>query len=159
MPQSRSRLQYGASVTKRPGYDGLKEVNLRNVSPAGPAAAISAHREAFLRGIEQFNSGLFFEAHETWEEIWLHSLEPEKTFLQGIIQITAAFHHYSRNNPRGARSLLEAALRRLKGFPDNYSGIALLALRSAAETWIVALAGKHRPFPRDIPRIELVGTE
>ena len=78
----------------------------------------SEHQEKFRRGVVQFNTRLFFEAHETWEEIWLASPEPEKTFLQGIIQIAAAFHHYGRGNTRGARTLLEAGLRRLEGHDD-----------------------------------------
>src|SRR3990172_6578623 len=90
---------------------------LRHAPQDEPPASATPHRAALRRGIEQFNTGRVFDAHETWEEIWLRSPEPEKTFLQGIIQVAAAFHHYSRGNPRGARSLLEAALRRLARFP------------------------------------------
>jgi uncharacterized protein len=111
------------------------------------------NNQAFRRGIEQFNSGHFFEAHETWEEIWLQSPEPDNTFLQGIIQITAAFHHHSRGNLRGARSLLEAGLARLDRFPDAHRGIALVALRAGARAWVVFLAdadtaGTEAPIPR-----------
>ena len=109
--------------------------------------------QAFRRGIEQFNSGHFFDAHETWEEIWLRSPEPDKTFLQGIIQVAAAFHHHSRSNPRGARSLLEAGLARLDRFPDAHRGIALAALRAGALAWVASLddadtAGTEVPLPR-----------
>jgi predicted metal-dependent hydrolase len=117
-------------------------------------------RQEFRRGIEQFNTGRFFDAHETWEEVWLRSSEPEKTFLQGIIQIAAAFHHYSRGNVRGAHSLLQAALGRLAGFPDVYHGIALGALRAAAQEWTAALAAGRNPRPEDpVPRIELAGSD
>jgi len=111
---------------------------------------------AFRRGIEQFNTGLFFDAHETWEEVWLRSPEPEKTFLQGIIQIAAAFHHYSRGNARGAQSLFQAGLGRLARFPDVYRGIALGALRVAVQAWTAALAGGRNPLPENpFPQIEL----
>jgi hypothetical protein len=112
-------------------------------------------RHAFRRGIQQFNTGRFFDAHETWEEVWLRSPEPEKTFLQGIIQIAAAFHHYSQGNARGAQSLLQAGLGRLAGFPDVHSGIALGALRAAVQAWADALAGSRDPRPENrFPRIE-----
>ncbi len=39
--------------------------------------------------------------------------EPEKTFLQGLIQVAAAFHHFQRGNCAGTISLLRSALRRL----------------------------------------------
>ena len=42
-------------------------------SNAGVAAENAAreHSERFAAGLKQFNSRLFFDAHETWEEIWL----------------------------------------------------------------------------------------
>src|SRR5258707_15213698 len=66
--------------------------------------------ELFAHGVALFNTRYFFEAHEAWEEIWLHTPPPEKTFLQGLIQVTAAFHHQSRENLRGTASLLRAGL-------------------------------------------------
>jgi predicted metal-dependent hydrolase len=111
-------------------------------------------REAFRLGIVEFNSGRFFEAHEAWEEIWLHSPEPEKTFLQGIIQIAAAFHHHSKGNLRGTRSLLEAGLGRTEHFPDAHRGIDLAALRCEAMRWAAALAAGRIPASEIPPRIE-----
>ena len=53
-------------------------------------------KKKFDLGLTHFNSRRFFEAHEIWEEIWLVEAEPEKTFLQGLIQLAAAYHHYER---------------------------------------------------------------
>ncbi len=91
--------------------------------------------EQFRRGITHFNAHRFFEAHEAWEELWLVETEPEKTFLQGLIQLAAAFHHHGRGNPRGTQSLLAAGLVKLKGFPDDHRGLALAELRADAERW------------------------
>jgi uncharacterized protein len=113
----------------------------------------SEHQEKFRRGVVQFNTRLFFEAHETWEEIWLASPEPEKTFLQGIIQIAAAFHHYGRGNTRGTRTLLEAGLRRLEGFPAIHNQISIEALRAEARIWADALTRGHDPGPAKVPKI------
>jgi uncharacterized protein len=103
------------------------------------------HDDVFRRGIEHFNTGRYFEAHEVWEEIWLRSPEPDKTFLQGIIQVAAAFHHYSRGNTRGTRSLLEAGLGRLERFPATHRGIDLDELRAAAKAWVAMLAATRIP--------------
>jgi predicted metal-dependent hydrolase len=110
--------------------------------------------EKFHQGLEQFNHRRFFDAHETWEEIWLAAPEPEKTFLQGIIQVAAAFHHYTRGNPAGTRSLLQAGLRKLEGFSGKHHGIRLEELRAAARRWIAALAAGEDPGPEELPRIE-----
>ena len=126
----------------------------------GPSRRAPQDSSAFRRGVEQFNTGCFFDAHETWEEIWLRSPEPDKTFLQGIIQVAAAFHHYSRGNARGALSLLQAGLGRLARFPDAYHGIALGALRAAAQAWAAALASGGSPGPElPVPRIQSVESQ
>ena len=98
-------------------------------------------QEKFRKGIDQFNAQAFFEAHETWEEIWLTEPEPEKTFLQGIIQVSAAFHHYRRGNPAGARSLLAAGVMKLDRFPETHSGLELGELRDAVRRSLAALDG------------------
>lgn len=110
--------------------------------------------EKFQKGIEQFNSGRFFEAHETWEEIWLAAPEPEKTFLQGLIQTAAAFHHYGRGNLGGAESLLVSGVVKLLRFPGDYRGLNLAALRAAAKNWVAALSAGRDPGRSAIPHIE-----
>jgi predicted metal-dependent hydrolase len=110
----------------------------------------------FESGVALFNSRHFFEAHEAWEEIWLHTQPPEKTFLQGLIQVTAAFHHHSRENLRGFKSLLRAGLLKLEEFPAEHRGLQIERLRASARRWIVALENKdfaHRPGLPKIPRI------
>ena len=119
----------------------------------------SEHQDKFRRGVEQFNTRHFFEAHETWEEIWLASPEPEKTFLQGIIQIAAAFHHYTRGNNRGTRTLLEAGLRRLDNFPAVHNQLALEALRQAARDWTDALTRGQDPGAAQVPTIAYARNE
>jgi uncharacterized protein len=79
-------------------------------------------------GLRLYHAGEFFTAHEAWEIVWLTSPEPEKTFLQGLIQVTAAFHHLQRNNPLGTLLLLQAALRRLERYPEFFGGVAVASL-------------------------------
>ena len=64
-------------------------------------------------GLRCFHSAAFFEAHEHWESVWLVAQEPEKTFLQGLIQVAASFHHLKRGNLEVTVSLLRSALRLL----------------------------------------------
>jgi predicted metal-dependent hydrolase len=100
--------------------------------------------EKFERGLAHFNAREFFEAHEVWEEVWLVEREPEKTFLQGIIQIAAAFHHYRRGNSDGAESLLAAGIVKLIRFPSDHRNLAIGDLRLTAKQWARDLGdGKH----------------
>lgn len=118
-----------------------------------PTKPESPH-DSFARGIEQFNRRRFFEAHESWEEVWLRALEPDKTFLQGIIQVAAGLHHYTRGNLDGAESLLRAGLAKLEQFPTNCRGLNVEGLRAAARKWLAALASGNSPGPESFPRIE-----
>jgi predicted metal-dependent hydrolase len=87
----------------------------------------------------------FFLAHEHWELIWLRLGEPEKTFLQALIQVTAAFHHLQGGNLTGTASLLKRALRKLEAYPPVCYGVAVEGLRESLRAWIGALERDERP--------------
>jgi hypothetical protein len=101
---------------------------------------------ALAEGLACYRRGDFFDAHEHWEGVWLQCDEPEKTFLQSLIQVSAAFHHLHRGNLVGARSLLTRALRRLERYPDQFGGVAVEPLRQSINLWLAALtAGSGYP--------------
>jgi hypothetical protein len=104
------------------------------------------------QGLRDYSAANFFAAHEAWETVWLTAPQPEKTFLQGLIQVTVAFHHLQRSNPLGATRLLTAALRKLEPHSPTFCGIdtALLCddIRDRLHTLDTDPA--HQPTP---PRI------
>ena len=108
-----------------------KEARPRNL-PLLTEAEVEERRPILLAGIQQYNDGYFFEAHETWEELWLQSPQPIRNFLQGIIQMAAAFVHLVRREYPGTIGLLGAALEKLEGFPADYMGIDLARLVAEA---------------------------
>ena len=111
----------------------------------------------FQKGLDAFNSEHFYDAHEHWEEVWLQTQNPEKMFLQGLIQVAAAFHHYSRANGQGCRNLLQAGLSKLEFFPEKHLGLAIGPLRGSVRQWIVQLEAGENPVQAKIPRIESHG--
>lgn len=106
--------------------------------------------ELYLRGIRLFNSGAYFEAHEVLEDVWRAAPVPEKTFLQGLIQVAVGLHHHSKGNVVGARSLLGRAARNLASYPDDFGGIQLPELLHSLAQWQHALAESRSvpPVPR-----------
>jgi hypothetical protein len=110
----------------------------------------------FARGVAHFNAQEFFEAHEVWEELWLVAREPEKTFLQGLIQVAAAFHHHARENARGAKSLLAAGVAKLQGFPEDHRGIAVSDFRTEAKSWLDEIEAGSVVESRALPLIRLL---
>ena len=90
-------------------------------------------------GVRCYRNEKFWEAHEHWESVWLQLQQPDKTFLQSLIQISAAFHHLKSGNTRGTVSLLRRALLRLEPYPAEFGGVDLMLLRKEAGEWLAAI--------------------
>jgi uncharacterized protein len=79
--------------------------------------------EQFWQGIEQFNAGQFYACHDILEALWIDSIEPDKTFYQGILQIAVGLYHLGNRNWRGAMILLGEGSNRLRRYLPSYGGI------------------------------------
>lgn len=82
----------------------------------------------FERGIEEFNSRYFFEAHDTWEELWVETTGGHRLFYQGLIHTAVGFYHLGNNNYKGACSQLTKALAKLEQYLPAYHGVDTLHL-------------------------------
>jgi predicted metal-dependent hydrolase len=79
----------------------------------------------FIAGIDEFNQGNYFEAHEEWEAVWLDLVGTEKTLCQGLVQIAAGYHKLSLGGVNGARKLLERGLALLQNSDSARTGLSL----------------------------------
>jgi predicted metal-dependent hydrolase len=114
---------------------------------------------ALAEGLRLYHAAEFFAAHEAWESVWLSSQEPEKTFLQGLIQVTAAFHHLQRENRLGTSRLLRAALGRLEPYPVDFAGISVDLLRHDIRVCLQALETNAPPSHPGVARIKCLRVE
>ncbi|HEV2953127.1 MAG TPA: DUF309 domain-containing protein [Candidatus Dormibacteraeota bacterium] len=77
-------------------------------------------------GIDLFNRGLYWEAHEAWEAAWTPDRHgPERDFYKGLIQIAAGCLHYTRANRRGAVNKWRSGANLLDPFLPGHRSIAL----------------------------------
>ena len=90
-------------------------------------------------GLNCYKQQEFFDAHEHWENVWRQSHGQEKPFLQALIQVAGAFHHYRRHNLRGCQALLQGAMRRLEPYPERFGGVMLASLKRELALWLDAL--------------------
>lgn len=86
-----------------------------------------------IKGIEAFNAGAFFRAHEYFELAWLDTSSPVKDLYQGILQVGLAYYHIQRENYPGAMKMLQRSQELLAPFPENCRGVDIHTLRSDAE--------------------------
>src|SRR6202795_2576509 len=62
-----------------------------HVEPIPVAAEASLSSDAFLWGLDLFNHGYYWEAHEAWEGLWqiANRGSPLRAFLKGLILLSA----------------------------------------------------------------------
>jgi uncharacterized protein len=117
----------------------------------------------YLEGIDYFNSERYFEAHESWEEVWLRSSDETKLFYQALIQAAVGLHHYLRGNVRGARGMYAAVIDKLPRLPRVIMSIDTVdLLRQYKEFFSALIEGNDEstlPAGRDRPRIRLLRGE
>lgn len=85
----------------------------------------------FLKGIEEFNRGLFFECHETLEEIWQEDHGEDRKFYQGIIQIAAGYFKLEQGVPAGAVKLWRMGLEKIEPYGPVFLGVSVEDLAAA----------------------------
>lgn len=105
--------------------------------------AWSSEEEArlFHEGLELFNDGEWFDAHEVWEDIWHMASGQRKLFYQGLIQCAVTLEHVRRGNPRGVLTVFDSAKSKFTGLPKTYMGIDIGALLSAMDRYVAPIRG------------------
>lgn len=104
------------------------------------------------RGIDEFNAGNFFTAHEIWEELWLETVGPEKLLLQGLVQVAAGYAKVETRQRNGALKLLTRGVEKLRQSPWASSGLALEAFVDG----VTADVDRLRQAPETSVNLELV---
>lgn len=86
---------------------------------------MTRYPKAYIEYLQHFHQTRdFFECHEVLEEYWKkHPDSPYKETWVGLIQAAVSQYHERRGNKRGARLMLQSALRNLRTKELNELGI------------------------------------
>jgi uncharacterized protein len=91
-------------------------------------------------GIELFEGGRYFPAHEAWETAWKQARGTDDAeFFKGLSQLGAGFVHLLRGNAHGAKRLLRRAAGRIARYPAGHHGLDTAGVAEAAETLAAAV--------------------
>ena len=137
------------------GRDGRAKA-YRPLPEADRAAALAA-------GIEAYEHGDFFEAHEALEPAWMGTdVAADRALLQGVIKLAAAYVHAVRGNPAGiARNLTGARARLVEadeerdaaGLPTPWLDVpALIAAIDLRLADLSAHPNRPKLGPPELPR-------
>ena len=101
----------------------VREIPSRAEQLALEPTISSADRAALAQGAAQWDARAFFDAHETWEEIWQGERRRLRSFYQGLILLAAGLHHWTgTRRPRGVRIKLASGIERLAPLRAVVSG-------------------------------------
>lgn len=106
---------------------------------------------ALKAGLEAYDRGDWFLAHELLEPAWMGTkVLAERELLQGLIKLAAAFVHGARSNPAGVAKNLQGARERLEGGRDagDALGIDVGVLLERVDAWLASPGGAPIEIPR-----------
>jgi predicted metal-dependent hydrolase len=102
--------------------------------------ADTLHPEA-RKGIEFFNQGEFYKAHDPLELAWMETGLPERDLYRGILLIGLAYYQISLGNYRGAIKMFTRGQRSLEPLGETLLGVDTAKLRSDAKEVEEAVRG------------------
>lgn len=109
--------------------------------------------EPLAEGIELFNSGRYWDAHEAWERAWMPDRKgADSGFYKGLIQVAAGCLHYSRRNRRGAVNKWRTGADYLRPYLPTHNGVRLAPLVQTVDGFLAAMNGSGWP-DLELPRI------
>ncbi len=101
--------------------------------------------DPFLAGIQLFNAGEYWHAHEQWEICWREVEGMDADFYKALIQTAAALVKWRQGNLRGLWLNWMKAKRRLVQLPAVSHGVDLAALAVAMEAVLANPADASAP--------------
>jgi len=106
-------------------------------------------------GIGLFNDGQFFECHEVLEALYPETDDANKPFLEGLIQLAAAFRLFADfGEVKGPVRMVRQALIRFENYQPAFMQVRVAELSAALEAWAKATEAASAPAP-SIPKIQL----
>jgi uncharacterized protein len=98
------------------------------------------------QGIELFNNGRYWEAHEAWEHDWMPDRKgPDSGFYKGLIQVAAGCLHYTRRNRRGAVNKWRSGADYLRPYLPAHLSVDVAALVKLVDTYLEAMGASGWP--------------
>lgn len=112
-----------------------------------PPQSNRSPNEDYLYGVDLYNFNYWWEAHESWEKIWMNSSDDfERKFLQGLIQISAAMIKWWLQQEKAMEGLLREGMEKLRSVPQKYQGVDLSNFLARVSRFAASPSSENYPF-------------
>jgi predicted metal-dependent hydrolase len=111
------------------------------------------HPEA-IKGIQLFNKGDYFSAHEMFENAWMDDQTTGRDLYRGLLQVSVAYYQVKSGNFKGTIKMFQRCRQWLNPLPDICRGVDIAQFRKnayAAHDRVLDLGSrKFDEFPIDV---------
>jgi len=83
----------------------------------------------FIQGLETFNQGLFYEAHEYFENAWRQTSGKEREFFRAFLHLSGGFFRLTQDRPGAALKFFVHSLKWFSVFPGSFFGYRVTHIR------------------------------
>jgi predicted metal-dependent hydrolase len=103
----------------------------------------------YIGYFELFNQGLYYEAHDVLENLWLPDRQGVNgAFYKGLIQFAGAFVHLQKSRLRPAAALFKLAKANFERYGAVYQDLSLARVLSMITSYLNALeSGNYEMNP------------
>jgi predicted metal-dependent hydrolase len=132
-----------------PACDELRYHSLMSKKSGKIAALIEGCRgqsldALYLGYFECFNRGLFYEAHDVLEELWLTDRQgADYSFYKGMIHLAGAFVHLQKNRLKPSAALFKLAQANLRKYPAIHAQLDLAGVLQLIDHWLHDLESRQ----------------
>jgi uncharacterized protein len=112
---------------------------MSDLSAPGTANCQGSLHPKAIQGMELFNHGHYFEAHEALEAAWRDESGPVRDLYRGILQVGVIYLHITHHNYPGAIKVYQRCRKWLQPWPDTCRGVSVDSLRQDLAAVITAL--------------------
>lgn len=99
----------------------------------------------YLQGIELFNRGEYFDAHEVWEDLWHDTAGPDRRFYQGLIQAAVTVYHAGNGNVPGTRRLFQSGRQYMSASGTHHLGLDIASFWRKLESALAEFLTERPP--------------
>ena len=126
-------LHASCFTTYAPGVS-KKSAKIAGLIESCRGQALDPH---YLGYFECFNRGLFYQAHDVLEELWLTDRKGlNAAFYKGLIQLAGAFVHLQKGRLRPAAALFKLARANLRQYPARHERLSVMTVLDEIESWL-----------------------
>jgi predicted metal-dependent hydrolase len=96
------------------------------------------HHDVF-QGIQAFNQGMYYNAHEYFEDAWRDTPDNSREVYRALLHLSGGYYRLSQDRSQAARKFFIRALTWIETFSSPFLGIDTAAIIAQLQTLIAAI--------------------